>query len=128
MVTPLLTDMARLIQSWWKLDRVRISPREGRLLRLKPPCVVVVEDRPAEVLARTLARTSTGASATTIAGEEGSFTDTSSIEVVYDCRSVAGSCRLRLAIAPGGTLEAVYWTSDGRERRIDEESVEVYSG
>lgn len=118
MVTPLLTDMARLLRSWWKIDRVRISPREGRLLRLKPPCVVVVEDRPAEVLARTLGRNSTA----TIAGNE------EWISVVYDCRSVAGSCRLRLSVAPGGTLEAVYWTTDGQERWVTEESVEVYSG
>jgi adenylate kinase len=118
MMPRLLKDVARLIGSWWKIDRVRISPREGRLLRLKPPCVVVVEDRPAEVLARTLGRNS----ATTIAGAE------ESISVVYDCRSVAGAYRLRLAVAPGGTLEAVYWTTDGCERRIMEESVEVYSG
>lgn len=130
MVPRLLKDVARLVESWWQIDRVRISPREGRLLRLKPPCVVVVEDRPAEVLARTLGR----GSATTIAGaapsiaEQGSVAEQSSISVVYECRSAAGACRLRLAVAPGGTLEAVYWTTDGRERRITEESVEVYSG
>lgn len=128
MVARLLTDMVRLIESWWKIDRVRVSPREGRLLRLKPPCVVVVEDRPAEVLARTLARTTAVPSAATNAGDAASFADGGSIEVVYDCRSVAGECRLRLAVAPGGGLEAVYWTTDGCERRITEESVEVYSG
>jgi len=128
MLPRLLNDIARLIGSWWKIDRVRISPREGRLLRLKPPCVVVVEDRPAEVLARTLARASTGTSTATIAGAAASIAEHESISVVYDCRSVAGSCRLRLAVAPGGALEAVYWTTDGCERRITEESVEVYSG
>jgi len=124
MVIRLLKDTARLIESWWKIDRVRISPREGRLLRLKPPCVVVVEGRPAEVLARTLGRVS----ATTNAWEVGSPTDDGSISVVYDCRSSQGECRLRLAVAPGGAIAGVYWTTEGREREIMEESVEVYAG
>lgn len=112
----LLKDTARLIESWWKIDRVRISPREGRLLRLTPPCVVVVEDQPAEVLARMLGRTS----ATTSDGGD-------SISVVYECRSPRGDCRLRLAVTPGGAIAGVYWTTGGVERRITEESVEVYS-
>lgn len=126
-MTRLLNDMARLVASWWRIDRVRISPREGRLLRLQPPCVVVVEDRPAEVLARTLANLPHGASATTVADDR-LFADNGLLEVLYECRSVAGDCRLRLTIAPGGALDGIFWTADGRERRITEECVEVYSG
>ena len=46
----ILRDLWRLIRSWWQVDRIRISPSEGRLWRLDPPCVVFVDGTPVEVL------------------------------------------------------------------------------
>lgn len=118
MVARLFIDLTRLVESWWKIDRIRASPREGRILRMQPPCVVVVEDRPAEVLARTLGQT-----ASTTAG-------TAMIElmqVVYECRSARGPCELRLVVTASGAIAGVSWTEDGVKRRIAETDVEVYS-
>jgi hypothetical protein len=118
MVARLFIDLARLVESWWKIDRIRASPREGRILRLQPPCVVVVENRPAEVLARTLGQ---GASPTATA------TAMELMHVVYDCRSARGACRLTVTVTASGAIAGVDWMEDGVERRIMEEDVEVYS-
>ena len=111
MVRRLLTDVRRLIEAWWKIDRIRASPREGRLLRIEPPCVVVVEEQPAEVVARTLGRTAD---------------ETGAIRVDYDCRSAQGACRLRLTVTACGAIAAIAWTADGIEQLVSEEQVEVY--
>jgi len=105
------SNLAQLVVSWWQVDRIRTSPSAGRLLRLQPPCVVVVEDRPAEVLARTVSRAAS---------------DSGRLTVTYDCRSALGACTLRLEVTPAGTIAAICWTADGTERRIEEDAVEVY--
>jgi hypothetical protein len=111
MVRRLFTDLRRLIEAWWKIDRIRASPREGRLLRIEPPCVVVIDDQPAEVVARTLGRA---------ADESGT------IQVDYDCRSAQGACRLRLTVTACGAIAAIAWTAEGIEQLVNEEQVEVY--
>jgi hypothetical protein len=109
-ITRLLRDVFRLIASWWQVDRVRVSPHEGRLLRLEPPCVMVVESRPAEVLARTVGRTAAGPF------------------VVYDCRSATGPCQLRVVPLGEGYVSRVSWIEDGRERELAADDVEVFQG
>ncbi len=49
----LLASIGRLLRRWWRADRIRISPTEGRVLRLPVPCfvriagrMVKVQDRP----------------------------------------------------------------------------------
>lgn len=111
MVRRLFNDVYRLIETWWKIDRIRASPRDGQLLRIEPPCVVVVDERPAEVVARTLGRTADAGGG---------------IQVDYDCRSAKGACRLRLIVTACGAIAAILWTAEGTERTISEESVEVY--
>ena len=108
MLAKLGRDLVRLVRSWWRVDRVRISLDEGRLLRFEPPCIVVVEARPAEVLART-----TGQSAA------GPF-------VAYDCRSALGPCRLQVGLPGPGLAPRVCWTEQGAQRTIAADSVEVY--
>lgn len=111
MVRRLLADVRHLIEAWWKIDRIRASPREGRLLRIEPPCVVIVDERPAEVVARTLGRS---------AGEGGP------IHVDYECRSAQGACRLRLTVTACGAIGAIFWTAEGAERMVTENEVEVF--
>jgi hypothetical protein len=36
----LLRDLLRLVQSWWTVDRIRASPREGALLRMPVGTVI----------------------------------------------------------------------------------------
>ncbi len=107
-ISRLLRDVFRLIASWWQVDRVRVSPDEGRLLRLEPPCVVVIESRPAEVLARTVGRTAAGPF------------------VVYDCRSATGPYQLRVVPLGDGQVSCVCWIENGRERELAADDVEVF--
>ena len=101
-------DVVRLVVGWWRGDRVRVSPEEGRLLRLEPPCFVVVAGRPAEVLSRTLGHDPGGAF------------------VAYECRSAGGSCRLRIGLGADGAASDVAWTFDEMQRSLRPEEVETY--
>lgn len=38
MAQALWSQLRELLRAWWRVDRIRVSPREGRLLRLVPPC------------------------------------------------------------------------------------------
>lgn len=100
--------MLRLLRSWWQVDRIRASPREGRLLRLRPPCILVIDGRVVEVVARTLAH------------------DDDCVTVSYDCRQGqdVGCLTIRLA---GGLTSNVVWTAAGVERRLPADDVEVFA-
>lgn len=50
------------LRAWWQVDRIRVSPREGRLLRLRPPCVVVIESDAVELVQRMVAHDAEGPS------------------------------------------------------------------
>ena len=104
----LVTDLWRLVQSWWNVDRIRVSPREGRLLRLQPPCILLVEGCPVEVLSRILGQSTRG------------------LTIAYECRSAAGACRLTVQPAGNSTPE-VTWFASGVERLIAEHEVEVFA-
>lgn len=47
-----VSSLLDLIQAWWSKDRVRASPREGRLLRISPGSVLIVDGAKYEVLRR----------------------------------------------------------------------------
>ncbi len=44
--------MWNLIRSFWKVDRIRISPLEGRLLRLSNKSIVVIDHQPFQIKKR----------------------------------------------------------------------------
>ena len=48
----LLKQLRGLAQNWWKTDSIRISPAEGRLLNLQPPCYLRLGAEVLEVLQR----------------------------------------------------------------------------
>jgi len=104
----MIRSIVQLIHSTFQADRVRASPREGRLLRLWPPCIIKVRGRTVEVLRR-------------IAGENatGPF-------VLHRCRTSTGPCELRVTPAGLGEAPSVEWIEDGREVPLSEEEVEVY--
>ena len=100
--------MFNLLRSWWQIDRVRASPREGRLLRLRPPCILVIDGRVVEVVARTLAHDYAGAI------------------VSYDCRQGEEIGRLTIRLGGGATSD-VSWTTADVERRFSADDVEVFA-
>jgi hypothetical protein len=103
----LVIDFWKLTRSWWNVDRIRVSPREGRLLRLQPPCYLLIDGRPAEVLARTLAQGDSGWT------------------VSYECRTADGDGNLTVRMIGDSTSDVV-WTTDGVERLIASDEIEVF--
>lgn len=104
----LASDFRRLLRSFWRVDRIRTSPADGRLLRLQPPCILVVDGRPMEMVARTLVHAAEGTT------------------VSYVCRLGQDEGRLTVPVAGGST--AVVWTTYGVERRLTADQVEVFAG
>ena len=43
-----------LLSSWWRVDRIRVAPSEGELLRLEPPAIVTVDGEDVEIVSRSV--------------------------------------------------------------------------
>jgi hypothetical protein len=94
----------KLLSAWWRVDRIRASPRDGQWLRLAPGSVVSIQGQAAIVVRRL-----TGAS------PAGPF-------VEYDCQLAAGAGRLRVSMRPDGIATDVQWIdADGRYEMLDAE-------
>ena len=94
----LVRRVVHLLHSWWRGDRVRIAPGEGRLLRLKPPCLLLIADQPAQVCRRT------------VRGRR----------VIYFCRSVLGIGRLTI------DRFGVQWRRRRQVKQMHESDIEVF--
>jgi hypothetical protein len=101
--------VGRLLHSWWHGDRIRIPPAEGRMLRLRPPCFLVVSGQPLEIIGRHVRQ---GAGKTS---------------VVYSCQTRTGLGKL--LVEPGSALPAltIEWHENGKVLRLMEADVEVFS-
>jgi hypothetical protein len=97
----------RLVRQWWQVDRIRVSPRQGRLLRIEPPAIIRVDAMIAQVLSR-----STGCNGA------GPY-------VAYECRTERGRAQLR--ICPVGlACQQVSWVEEGQAREVTEDAIEIY--
>lgn len=93
--------MLRLLQWWWSCDRIRVSPREGRLLRLNPGDFLLIAGESACVLERRVAQES----------------------VHYLCDTAYGDCDLEVG-ANGDVIVRIGET----ERHLNHEQVETIAG
>ena len=100
--------IVELLKSWWRVDRIRSSPAEGRLLRLQPPAFVVIDERTIEVTRRVVGQ-----------DRDGPF-------VVYDCLEDGLPARLLVRPAAGCETMPVRWLSPLGEREFDERDVSVF--
>jgi hypothetical protein len=103
----LVRGLGRLLHSWWRRDCIRVSPREGRLLGLAPPCIVLINREVVEVLARV--RSPPGGNA----------------RVTYHCRTRTGSAELHVRLDEGERSCHVHWRTSGQVRDLAEDDVEV---
>jgi hypothetical protein len=101
----MLRDLRRLIAMWWHVDRVRVSPRAGWLLRVHVPGLIVVHGRAVTVVGRTVGQTAAGA------------------YIEYACRTDDGRSCLRVDVAADGTACRLAWSDGGAFRNICEEDV-----
>ena len=105
---PTLFSMVRcLIHSWWRGDRIRVSPMDGQLLRLQPPCWLHICNRYAEVVNR---RVADGKPA-----------------VIYECRTSSGSGTLLVEVGGLACEPAIEWRENGLATRLALQDVEVFS-
>ncbi len=108
MLPSLISGIVELLRSWWRVDRIRSSPTEGRLLRLQPPAFLVIEGRTIEVTRRLIGQ------------------DRNGVFVSYDCLENGSTGRLMVRLAADlGTLP-VRWIGTGGERVLDERDVSVF--
>ena len=101
-----LRALLALIRAWWTIDRVRISPQEGKLLRIEPPSVLLVTGRLVRIVRKTFDQTQTGPA------------------VVYDGESEGYPIQL-LVQSPG---KSAVWIEDGAARNLSAEEVVVIGG
>ncbi len=97
-----------LIADWWRADRVRVSPREGELLRLQPACLVTIDGRPVEVLGRQEVQSDRANG------------------VRYECRTEEGPAHLDVRFSEiAGRLE-IGWSMSGRIEALLEHQIEIF--
>lgn len=103
-----LSRWFRLLRSWWQVDRVRVSPREGRLLRLSPPCIVRIMGRYAQVHHRRMGETHTGP------------------YVCYEC--TVDDEPAQLWVMPSGEqyVQVIHWNHAGKRVHLHAEEIEVF--
>ena len=94
-----------LLRSWWQVDRVRISPQEGRLLRLQPSCVLVLDGKRIVVQTRRLERQATR------------------LWVVYDCLAEAGAGELW--VAADSVHRAMHWLENDTNIELEDADIMV---
>lgn len=102
------------LRRWAIGDRVRASPREGRLLRVAVGACVRIGDTAAEVRARVVHD-----------GPADAWTDGGAAAVTYVCRGSAGDLRLTACRRPDGQVE-LWLAGAGGPARLGEDEVEVY--
>jgi hypothetical protein len=106
----MVRDILRLIRCWWQIDRPRVSPREGRLLRISPPAIVKIGSQLFEVVSRTAGE-----------GPAGPY-------VVYRCCSGDRSCDLTVELAGTAAIAAISLACGDTTVQLSEDDVEVFGG
>jgi len=96
------------VRSWWRVDRIRASPTEGRLLRLHPPCFVVIGGRSFEIAHRVVGQDA-----------EGPFVD-------YQIDSQAGPARLLVRLIVETSQTVIRWIGPDGERSLLPQDVDVF--
>ena len=100
-------EAVQLVCSWWQADRIRPSPREGRLLRIEPEACLRIGATMYQVKRRTEGRSTAGP------------------HLTYECESAGGRGFLRVTPTVAGAV-AVCWIRDDTERVLSEDDVEVF--
>jgi hypothetical protein len=100
-----------LVKSWWRDDRIRVSPREGRLLRLHPPCHLLIHGNPVQVLERK----------SQPPGSDGAAS------IVYSCWTTSGPAELLVESGDFSNAARVTWRHQGCVENVLEAEIEIYS-
>jgi hypothetical protein len=100
-----------LVKSWWRDDRIRVSPREGRLLRLHAPCYLLIGGMLVQVLER----------------ESRSQESNGRASVVYSCWTSSGPGELLVEPGDFSNASLVIWCHKGCAENVLEAEIEIFS-
>ena len=101
-------SLVRLVRSWWVVDRIRVSPREGRLLRLGCGTLLRIRDEWFEIESRTVT-----------AGP-------GTLWVTYECTTPGRRTRLRVRADASRHASSALWYDRNETGEIDVTTVEVF--
>lgn len=104
----LLQDCHRVICVWWMSDRIRTSPSDGQLLRIKAGDLLTFGDLQAEVFMRTHREDATGH------------------HLCLTCTTSAGAAELLIDLNLQGELIDIVWKHDGRSRQISTDDFQIW--
>ena len=106
-----MTGWLRHLRTWARSDRIRASPLDGKLLRLRPGACVRVDGVDACVVARHVAASPDRVPVA---------------EVMYICQTATTSFDLRVRPAADGTLDVGLALRGGATRQLAPNDVEVF--
>ena len=96
------------LRAWWHVDRIRVSPRDGSLLRLAPHCLVVIGGQTFEIAHRAVGQDADGA-----------FVD-------YSLLGTNGPARLFVRLIVETSQSVIRWIGPDGERSIDPDEIGVF--
>jgi len=95
------------IRSWWRTDRIRVSPVEGQLLRLPPGSIISFEGQPIEISQRQVEPQESGK------------------RIRYVCQTPAGIAELSVDTNADAEFHLT-WNEDGNVRPISHDEITVW--
>ncbi|MDA1053992.1 MAG: hypothetical protein O3C40_26380 [Planctomycetota bacterium] len=102
----LAADAVSLLRAWWHQDRIRSSPREGKLLRLAPGAILCVHGRTIEVEQRDVFET-----------DQGSI-------LRFRCRDTDSHPELWIQVQP---VPIIAWRCGDDEQYLSADDIEVWN-
>ena len=107
-----MREFVDLVRAWWKRDRIRVRPSEGRLFRLRLDAVLcfACHRREQPISAQVVARCE-------------NF-DFGHAHVCYFCRTSQGDGELVVAYGEDGP--AIEWRADGTSYELHVDDIEVF--
>lgn len=101
------SELCELVQSWWQVDRIRISSDAGRLLRIPCPSLISIRGQPVEVQTRMVCQETAGA------------------RITYECHTSSGTAWLCIEVLPSATRR-LFWRESGYENLLSEDEIEIW--
>jgi hypothetical protein len=109
MLPELCQSVTQIVWAWWRHDRIRVSPDEGRLLRIESQDVLLIGDTQVEVITRSIVKRVSG------------------VALHFNCRTPTGSAELFVELTLDGQLQSIRWNADDEERVLSVEDLDVWS-
>lgn len=103
-----LTVTLKLIRSWWDVDRIRISPHEGKLWRLQPGNILNIAGEEVEVVSRHVLLQGEG-----------------TLELL--CRTRTGQAKLQVSSSPSASSPQVWWETESGRSRLHVAEVRIWN-